>query len=159
MKRLLFGCFIVLSFLRFSYAEPLCKDDLDCYMKYAANNDIGYLEYGCDNYKNQSYGYSCTELYSILLKKIRRDIVYFCNKGSSMACVYKITYNLDGKFRDKISALKESLMILKQSEQRCENEQNAMECIMAYQMNKLLGNSEKAKYYHDKAFKILMNMK
>jgi hypothetical protein len=89
---------------------------------------------------------------------MKRDIVDFCDKGNSMACTYKIAYNLDGKFRDETSAIKEVFMILKQSEQRCKNEEDVMECIVAYQVYKILGNSERAKYYHDKAFKIFMNM-
>ena len=157
MKKLLFGGFIALSFLRLSYAEPLCKDDLDCIAKYGKTNDVIYLMDGCINYKNQS-GHSCTLLYGISLNRVAKDIVYFCDKGDSMACFYKITYNLDGKFRDEASAAKEVAEILKQSEQRCENEEDVTECIVAYQVNKLLGNSRKAKYYYDKGFKILMNM-
>jgi hypothetical protein len=158
MKRLLFGGFIALSLLRLSYAEPSCKDDLDCFGKYAHTNNVSYLVYGCLNYKNQSHGYSCTKLYSLSLDQIAKDIVDFCNKGNSLACTYKITYNLDGKFRDETSTIKEMSMILKQSEQRCENEEYVMECIVAYQVYKLLGNSKKTKYYYDKAFKIFMNM-
>jgi hypothetical protein len=159
MKRLLFGGFIALSLLRLSYAESLCKDDLDCFVKYANTKDINYLMYGCNNYKNQSYGRSCMRLYSIFLDNMKRDIVDFCDKGNSMACSYKIIYNLDGKFRDETTVMKETFMILKQSEQRCENEEDVTECIVAHLLHKFLGNSERAKYYYDKGFKIFMNTK
>jgi len=47
MKRLLFVYFVILSLLRLSYAEPLCKNDIDCVRKWAVNNrDIRYLTYG-----------------------------------------------------------------------------------------------------------------
>ncbi len=150
MKRLLFGGFIVLSFLRLSYAEPLCKDDLDCMVKYVSTNDTSYLEYGCNNYKNQSYGHSCIKLYGILLNKIKKDVVYLCNKGTTAACEYKILYNFDGKFRDKMTVAKETLENLKQSEQRCEDKMDVLECIDAYSLHQLMGNSEKAKYYLNK---------
>jgi len=156
MKSLLFGGFIAISFLRLSYAEPLCKDDLDCFIKYATSKDIDYLEYGCENYKYRSYGHSCMALYNTLLNEIKKDIVYFCEKGSSLACYTKIAYNLDGKFRDKQSIAKELTTILKQSERRCENEEDGIECAAAYQMHKHLGNSRKANYYYDKAIIFFM---
>jgi len=141
MKRLLFGGFIALSLLRLSYAEPLCKDDLDCLVKYVKNGDVRYLEYGCDNYKDRSFGHSCKKLYQIFLNKMGRDVIYLCDKGNSAACQYKILYNFDGGFRDKTSAAKEVAETLKQSEQRCENKVDIMECISAYNVYKLLGNS------------------
>jgi hypothetical protein len=150
MKRLLFLGFIALSLLRLSYAEPLCKNDLDCLIKYVKSDNVNYLVYGCDNYKDQSPGHSCTKLYGILLDKMKRDIIYLCGKGNSSACYYKIIYNFDGRFRNEKSVAKEGLEILKQSEQRCENREDVIECINAYQVYKLLGNSEKANYYLNK---------
>jgi hypothetical protein len=157
MKRLLFGYFVILSLLRLSYAEPLCKNDVDCVVKYELNNrDIRYLTYGCDNYKDQSFGHSCMKLYDILLDKIKKDIVYLCEvKGNSSACINKNIYNFDLKFRDKTSVGKEALEILKQSERKCENEVDLMECVTAFHVHKFLGNSEKAKYYFNKFERLL----
>jgi len=150
MKSLLFGGFIALSFLRLSYAESLCKNDLECLIKYVQNGDVSYLKYGCDNYKDWSFGHSCIKLYQILLDKMAGDIIYLCNKGNSAACQYKIIYNFDGGFRDKASAAKEVAETLKQSEQRCENKVDIMECLSAHNTYKHLGNSEKAEYYLNK---------
>ncbi len=150
MKRLLFGYFVILSLLRLSYAEPLCKNDLDCLIKYVTIRDVRYLTYGCDNYKDRSFGYSCTKLYDILLDRIMKDIIYLCEKGNSLACYKKIIFNFDLKFRDQASLAKEAFEILKLSEQKCENKIDVMECISAYSIHKALGNSEKAEYYLNK---------
>jgi hypothetical protein len=157
MKKLLFGGFIALNLLRLSYAEePLCKDDLDCIVKYYSSKDIHYLEYGCDNYKDRSPGNSCTVLYGILLLKIKRDIVYLCDKGNSMACLNKIVYNLDEKFRNRVSAKKETDVILKKSEQQCEYEEDYMGCLTASGIYKSLEKTENAKYYYNKGVLILI---
>jgi hypothetical protein len=151
MKRLLFGYFVILSLLRLSYAEPLCKNDIDCVRKWAVNNrDIRYLTYGCDNYKHQSFGHSCTMLYFTLLDRIQKDIIYLCEKGNSSACFIKILYNLDSKFRDVTSAAEETVEILERSERRCENKVDFMECAVASIFYTLSGNYEKAEYYLNK---------
>jgi hypothetical protein len=156
MKRLLFGGFIALSFLGLSYAEPLCKDDVDCIAKFANSKDTRYLEYGCDNYKDQSPGNSCILFDELLLLKLKIDTVYLCDKGNSTACLIKIIYNLDEKNRDRVGAKKEVDVFLKKAEQKCEYEEDYMGCMTVYRIYKNLEKPEKAKYYYNKAAVILM---
>jgi hypothetical protein len=157
VERLLFGGFIALTLLRLSYAEELlCKDDLDCLIKYNDSKDIHYLEYGCDNYKDRSPGNSCIMLYNTLLPKMKEDMVYLCDKGNTAACLNKIEFNLDGKFRNKVSAEKETNAILKKSEQECEYKEDYMGCITASTIYEKLKKPEKAKYYYNKGVRILI---
>jgi hypothetical protein len=152
MKRLLLGGgFTILCLLGLSHAEPLCKDDIDCFIKYSETKDVHYLEYGCDNYKDQSFGHSCTRLYIEYINKMTKDVNYLCNKGNILACNMNVLYNFDGKRRDRTTTLRELHELLKQAEQKCESEEDIMECVVAYKMYKVVvGNPEKAEYYLNK---------
>jgi hypothetical protein len=151
MKRLLLGSFIALGLLGISHAEPLCEGDIDCFTKFEESKDIRYLEYGCDNYKDQSFGHSCTRLYIEYINKMLKDVNYLCDKGNMMACMIKVQYNMDLKYRDKTTVSRELREILKRTEEKCENEEDDIACVLAYKMYKVVvGNPEKARYYLNK---------
>jgi hypothetical protein len=151
MKRLLLGGFVALGLLGLSRAEPLCEGDIDCFTKFEESKDIRYLEYGCDNYKDQSFGHSCTRLYIEYINKMIKDVNYLCDKGNMMACMIKVQYNLDSKYRDKTTISRELHEILKRTEEKCESEEDDIACVLAYKMYKVVvGNPEKARYYLNK---------
>jgi hypothetical protein len=151
MKRLLLGGFVALGLLGLSHAEPLCEGDIDCFTKFEESKDIRYLEYGCDNYKDQSFGHSCTRLYIEYINKMLKDVNYLCDKGNMMACTIKVQYNLDSKYRDKTTVSRELHEILKRTEEKCESEEDDIACVLAYKMYKaVVGSPEKARYYLNK---------